>query len=267
VGTEPLASIAGRVALEPSAATECKDKRQPRFEEILVSARRNASQNSKEPPPPPQYTSAAVAPGKDGGFLLNNLGPGQYRFGTSFSAKYWYVRAITLPLVFASKTPGGLITARTMDAARDGVLLRFGSHLTNLTVTLAEGAASLRGHLNAAGNSSPSAGLFVYLLPAEKDQPDNVLRFYASPVNGDGSFTFDGVAPGLYHALVRTPDGRESQSESFLRSVEGKEERAALRHEAEGAKTDVELKPCQSLVDYQLPSAQSQPAGGTSAKP
>jgi hypothetical protein len=272
VNTEPLASIAGRVALEPSPAPECKDKRQPRFEEILVSARRNANQNSKEPPPPPQFTSAAVAPGKDGGFLLNNLGPGQYRFGTSFSAKYWYVRSITLPQTGAPQAQArsqqaSATAARTFDAARDGVSLRFGSHLTNLTVTLAEGAASLRGHLNAAGNSSPSAGLFVYLLPAEKDQPDNVLRFYASPVNSDGSFTFDGVAPGLYHALVRTPDGRESQSESFLRSVEGKEERAALRREAEGAKMDVELKPCQSLVDYQLPFAQTQSAGGASAKP
>ncbi|HZT58376.1 MAG TPA: carboxypeptidase-like regulatory domain-containing protein [Pyrinomonadaceae bacterium] len=272
VGTDPLASVAGRVVLEPSAAPECKDKPQPRFEEIFVAARRDANQNSKEPPPPPQFSSAAAAPGHEGGFLLNNLGPGQYHFGTSFNAKYWYVRAITLPQTPSAQTTPrpqqpSPTAARTIDAARDGVSLRFGSHLTNLTVTVAEGAASLRGHVGAAGGSSPSAGLFVYLVPAEREQPDNVLRFYAAPLDGDGGFSFDNVAPGIYHALARAPVGREGRVEGWLRSVEGREERASLRRAAEGAKTDVELKPCQSLVDYQLPFAQSQASGGTSAKP
>jgi len=272
VNTEPLASVSGRVVLESSPAPECREKRQPRFEEIFVSARRDANQNSKEPPPPRQFSSAAVAPGRDGGFILNNLGPGRYDFGTNFSARYWYVRAITLPQAPASQTPGKTQPAsptpvRTIDAARDGVSLRFGSHLTNLTVTLAEGAASLRGHLNAVEGEKSPAGLFVYLLPSEKDQPDNVLRFYATPVAADGSFEFDNIAPGLYRALVSAPAGHEGQVESWLRSAEGRDARAALRRDAVGAKTDVEVKPCRSVVDYQLSFPPAQAPGGPKGQP
>jgi hypothetical protein len=272
VNTQPLASVGGSVVLVPSAAPECKEKRQPRFEEVLVSARRAASDNSKEPPPPPQFSSAAVAAGKDGSFLLDKLGPGQYRFDTNFFTKYWYVRSLTLPQTPAAQTTGRpqpsnqAAAARAIDAAREGVSLRFGSVVKGLLVTLAEGAASVRGHVSGAGDKS-TAGLSVYLLPAEKDQGDNVLRFYAAPVAADGSFKLDDLAPGLYQTLVRAPGGREAQNESWLRSVEGKDERAMLRREAEGASTGVELKPCQSLVDYSLPLAPAQPTNPTAGKP
>lgn len=271
VNTSPLASVTGRVALEPSAAQECKDKPQPRFEEILVSARRDAKGDAQDSTPA-QFSSAAVAPGRDGSFLLDRLAPGQYHFGTSFSTRYWYVRSITLPPAPASKTtgrpqPAAATPARTIDAAREGVSLRFGSRVRDMIVTLAEGAASLRGHVAAQVGAKPAAGLFAYLVPAEKDQGDNVLRFYAAPVAADGSFALDRLAPGLYHAFVRTAGERETQDQSWLRSVEAKDERTRLRREADDVKTGLELKPCQSLVDYTLPSSTTQGAGSATLKP
>ncbi|PYS77876.1 MAG: hypothetical protein DMF66_08335, partial [Acidobacteria bacterium] len=272
INTELLASVGGRVALEQANAPECKDKRQPRFEEILVSARREVKENSKEPPLPPQFASAAGAPGKDGSFLLDRLGPGQYRFDTSFSAKYWYVRSVTLPPAPAAKTPGKTqainqaSAARMIDAAREGVSLKFGSRVRDLVVTLAEGAASVRGQLAAGAEKTP-AGLLVYLVPAEKDQGENVLRFFTAPVADDGSFTLGNLAPGLYWALVRTPGEREAQVESKLRTAEGREERASLRREGEEAKANVELKPCQNLVDYRLPFATTTPTNSPNSKP
>jgi uncharacterized membrane protein YgcG len=257
VNTNPLASIGGRVNLEQTSAPECREKRQPRFEEILVNARR-AAENSREPPPPPQFSSAAGAAAKDGSFHLDKLAPGQYRFDVSFNAKYWYVRSLMLPSAPASSAPGrsrpaAQATARAIDAAREGVSLKFGSRVRELTVTLAEGAASLRGHLAEGPGEKPPAGLFVYLIPAEKDQGENVLRFFAAPVSDDGGFALTNVAPGLYWALARTPV--DAQAESKLRTAEGRDERAALRRAGEDAKASVELKPCQNLVEYRLPFA------------
>lgn len=256
VNTNPLASVDGRVSLEPTSAPECKDKRQPRFEEILVDARR-AAENSREPPPPPQFSSAAGAPSKDGSFRLDKLGPGQYRFGVSFNAKYWYVRSLTLPPAPASSAPAARTRpavqtpARAIDAAREGVSLKFGSRVRDLTVTLAEGAASLRGQLTLGEGEKLPAGLFVYLVPAEREQGENVLRFFAAPVLEDGGFAFTNLAPGLYWTLARTPF--DAQDQSKLRTNEGRDERAGLRRAGEDAKASVELKPCQNVVDYRLP--------------
>ncbi|HYY94573.1 MAG TPA: carboxypeptidase-like regulatory domain-containing protein [Pyrinomonadaceae bacterium] len=263
VNTNPLASVNGRVSLEPTSAPECKDKRQPRFEEILVNARRAAPENSREPPLPPQFSSAAGAPAKDGSFRLDKLGPGRYRFDVSFNAKYWYVRSLTLPPAPASSAPAARTRpaaqtpARAIDAAREGVSLKFGSRVRDLTVTLAEGAASLRGHLAEGSGEKLPAGLFVYLVPAERDQGENVLRFFAAPVSDDGGFALTNVAPGLYWALARTP--LDAQDQLKLRTNEGRDERAGLRRAGEDAKASVELKPCQNVVDYRLPFSLTPP--------
>ena len=152
-----------------------------------------------------------------------------------------------------------------IDAAREGVSLRFGSRVTGLLVTLAEGAASVRGHVAAAEGEKLPSGLFVYLVPAEREQAENVLRFFAAPVGDDGSFALGNLPPGLYWALVRPPGERDAQAESRLRASEGREERARLRREGEDAKTGVELKPCQNLSDYRLPFTTTPPRTNSSS--
>jgi len=70
--TSPLATISGHVALEKSVAPECQNKRQPRFEELLISARRNVKKDSE--PQARGFAAASGTPGKSGDFFLNKLG-------------------------------------------------------------------------------------------------------------------------------------------------------------------------------------------------
>ena len=86
-------------------------------------------------------------------------------------------------------------------------------------------------------------------MPAEKENVDEVLRFYASPLNPDGKITLNNLAPGRYWLLTAPAlDGGLTK----LRLPDATETRAKLRREAEAVKTEIELKPCQNVVDYRL---------------
>src|SRR5947209_8423019 len=253
--TNPLASISGRVTLEPSRIEQCKDKRQPRFEEILLEATRSMKKGSQDALVLPQFSTAKGAPARNGEFLLTKLAPGQYRFDTRFNAKYWYLRAITLSSPKAV-TPAGKLqqttAAQTIDVARSGIVLKFGSRVAGVNFALAEGAATLRGRVAVSENEKPPQRLFAYLVPAEKDQGENLLRYFVTTTNDDGSFTLDNIPPGLYWILTRSNVESESQVASRLRLPEGAEERTRLRRDDEAAKSSLELKPCQNVNDYQL---------------
>ncbi|HKC63932.1 MAG TPA: carboxypeptidase-like regulatory domain-containing protein [Pyrinomonadaceae bacterium] len=260
--TNPLASISGRVTLEPSTLEQCKDKRQPRFEEILLSAERSVKKGSEVSLVLPQFSSAKGAPARNGEFLLSKLAPGQYRFDTRFSAKYWYLRAITLSSPTATKPAGKLqqtTVNQTIDVARSGVVVKFGSRVAGLNFALAEGAATLHGRASVSENEKPPQGLFVYLVPAEKDQGENVLRYFVTTISNDGSFTLGNLPPGLYWVLARSNVESESQVASQLRLPEGAEDRMKLRRDGEAAKSSLELKPCQNVSDYQLQSSVASP--------
>ena len=89
----------------------------------------------------------------------------------------------------------------------------------------------------------------MYLVPAEKESSDEVLRFYGAAVNPDGKITVNNLAPGRYLLLARTAlDGGFTK----LRVPDATETRAKLRREAEELKTEIELKPCQDVVEYGL---------------
>jgi hypothetical protein len=95
------------------------------------------------------------------------------------------------------------------------------------------------------------AGLHVHLIPADLELAKNVLRYHEATVNSDSSFQFTNIAPGLYLIIARLEPPAEldaARRPSAWDSIA----RAKLRREAEAAKTDVELKACQAMVDYQL---------------
>jgi hypothetical protein len=93
---------------------------------------------------------------------------------------------------------------------------------------------------------------YLHLVPAEREKADDVLRFFVTPVNDDRSFAVTNLPPGRYWLLIRNAGKPDSQSLTELRSPEEAEMRANLRREAEAAKVEVELKPCQNLDGYQL---------------
>ncbi len=182
ITTKPLGAISGRVVLEDSKAAECKGKRRPLFTETLVSAWHNEKDKAKDQPQFIWSLGAPSSPDKQGNISLRNLAPGQYYLFPRFSAKYWYLQSISLQ---ASVPPGPKSTQanREVDAARNWTTLKTGDRLSGLIIKLSEGAASLQGKVTVREGEQPPARLYVYLVPAEREKADDVLRFYAAPVD------------------------------------------------------------------------------------
>src|SRR6185503_15956891 len=109
-------------------------------------------------------------------------------------AKSWYVKSISL----ASST-----TKKTVDATRVWTTVNYGDRISELRITLAEGAASLSGNVALAEGEALPEKLFVYVVPAEKESGDEVLRFYGAAVNPDGKIAVNNLAPGRYWLLAR----------------------------------------------------------------
>jgi hypothetical protein len=232
--TEPLASVSGRVVLEEANKTECSGKQRPLFSETLVSAAQDESQPSDYQFP--LLLKAPAGADANGNVSLKNLPPGRYFFVPEFAAKYWYLQSITLP-----PPPG----AKPVDATRNWTTLKSGDRLSGLTITLAQGAASLSGQVvdNRADN------LLLYLVPAEKERAEDVLRFFGAAVGPDGKVALTNLPPGRYWSLVKS--NTEVLTDK-LRMPDQKELRASLRREAEAAKSAIDLKPCQHLTDFKL---------------
>lgn len=246
-----LASIRGRMVLEASNATECKSKRQPLFSETVLMTRRNEKSTPKEQL---AFTNrfAQSVPNQSGDFAMRNLAPGQFKVNVRFYAKYWYLRSILRenPATAPTRTAAA---SRPIDLARNGINLKFGERISGVTVTLGAGAASLRGIVKPAEGESLPARLYLHLVPAEKENADDVLRFFTTAVLADGKFAFNNLPPGRYWALARQVADSELQSDAAERAIEELDQRLKIRRAAEGAKNELEFKPCQNIVDYQLP--------------
>ena len=102
----------------------------------------------------------------------------------------------------------------------------------------------------AEGAELPS-GLGVYLVPAEREKALDVLRYFVTPVQADGKFAFNNLPPGRYLVLQQTLESATGTMEN-LRVPETSEARSKLRRSAENQKTELQLKPCQNLTEYQL---------------
>jgi hypothetical protein len=239
---QPLSSVTGRVVLEETKATECNDKQRPVFSETLIAAESGGIN-------PLQGTLRFFLPRSNaderGNVSLKNLLPGRYYFTTQHFARDWYLRSIAL-------TTG----VKPIDAARSWTTLKPGERLNGLTITLAQGAASLRGQIALSEGETLAEKLHVYLIPAEKDATEDPLRFYATAIAADGKVALDQVAPGRYLVLARVPTDESPLTK--LRSPDATAYRAKLRREAEAVKAEIELKPCQRVSDFKVRLTQQQ---------
>ena len=248
--TRPLATVTGELRLEESKLEVCKEKRRPAFDETLVAIQRNPKQTTKDQPQVPLYGAAQAVPDRTGNFALRNLEGGQYSFDVRYFGRYWYLRSITQKTSIAVSKDA---TANEMDATRSWLQLKAGDRLTGLRFTLAEGAASFSGQFEIAKNEQPPARLMLYLVPAEKESGDDVLRFFVARADADLSFLIDHVPPGRYRAITKTAAENESMSSATLRLPDAAATRAKIKREAEAAKIEIELKPCQNLSEYKMP--------------
>jgi Carboxypeptidase regulatory-like domain len=235
--TRPLATLTGRVVLEPTEPPECKGKRRPLFAEMMVTLRR-AEKDMQADLLPFYPTSNSASPDAKGSFALRNLFPGRYPPEPKFYARYWYLNSMMI-----NATP-------KIDAAANWSTLKLGAP-TDVTISLAAGAASIRGKLSGAKGAQLPSGLGIYLVPAEREKSADVLRYFVTSSEADSTFAFNNLPPGRYFAFTQTLDADAPTIEK-LRLPEAAETRAKLRRSAEAQKNNLELKPCQNITDYAL---------------
>jgi hypothetical protein len=245
-----LGSVSGRVVLQETKIAECTDKQHPLAYEAFVVASPRENEAAKQIPQMLQQLwslGERSRPDRDGSFLLKNLAAGEYHFGLGFHAPQWYVNSIT----FVPAVPNA--TAKSVDATRVWTNVKASERLANLTVTLVQGGASLRGMLVLGEGEQVPRGLFVYLVPAEREKANDVLRFFAAPVQSNGYIGFANVPPGRYW-IVAQP-GEETPTMPLttkIRLPNEAETRKRLRLDAEAAKNEIELKPCQTIDTFRL---------------
>jgi len=236
----PLSTISGKIALEPSAAKECQGKRPPLFAEMLVRMQKPETDKDKDDMQNLRFVLNSASPDANGAFQLRNVDPGKYQFEPRFYARYWYLQSIAT----TTATP----KPQKVDAAANWTTVKSGEQFSNLTITLAQGAASIRGRVVAPEGAASPATSSLYLVPAEPDKVNDVLRYFVSDVGDDQTFTFNNLPPGRYLTYLDAP----TTTLKKLRQPKAAPDRLKVRRGAETKKNEIELKPCQNLTDYQL---------------
>lgn len=234
------ASIAGAVMIEKpdDNSRKCVSNRESHIGELAVKARRDESSEKSELALPSLSDSSAVGvPNESGGFIIRNLRPGRHRIETQLPDENWYLKAMTMTPTTPAANP------------RNGLVVKAGDRITGLNLTVAFGAASLKGKVLTEKNT---VKLRVHLLPADLGAKDDVLRFSEALAENDRTFRFSNLAPGKYLIVVRAEPETEQTGLLPRRVAWDAAERAKLRKEAEATNVMIELKFCQHVTEYAL---------------
>ena len=253
-----LSSIAGAIILDAIKPEDTCDKRGSQLVETSISAPRDNPKKSGSPALSGMYAGFGGSMNNKGEFAVSNLEAGRYRLDIKLPTDSWYVRAIQLPAAPPQATPQPSsgppsgASSNQKNTWQGVVTIKDGERISGVSIQVGQDAASLRGRVASSkeGKVIP-AGLRVHLIPADQEQAGNVLRYSETTVNSDSSFQFTNIAPGHYRILSRVEPPAEADA-APRPSAWDSTARAKLRREAEAVKADVELKPCQAMVDYQL---------------
>jgi hypothetical protein len=260
----PLALIAGTIALDPIAPEAKCDKRASESIEILVQTLRDDSIKRSANLLATMFSAFSSSLSLKGDFSIRNLQPGRFRLSIKLPTDAWYVRAINLPTGPATQSDvGGADRIATPGQVRGAgplpkkfwpgtFTIKSGENLSGVSVLVGQDAAGLRGNLSTTPEGSAiTPDLRVHLVPAERDEAGNVLRYFEAPVESNGSFAFTNIAPGRYLIIPRLEP--QATTERVSRPVAlDPTGRATLRRDAETLNNIVELKPCQRVVDLEL---------------
>ena len=248
--------------LDPIKPEDKCDKRRSQLVETSIEAPRDDRKKSGSQALT-WFAGFGGAVNDKGEFFMRNLEAGRYRLEIKLPTESWYVRAINLtgaPLQPAPQPsppgPPSGASPNQRNPWQGVVTLKVGEPVSRVSIEVGQDAASLRGRVATSeeGTRIP-ASWRVHLIPADREQANHVLRYSEATVNSDSSFKFTNIAPGRYFIVSRVEPSVESDAAPRPAALDPTA-RAKLRREAELAKTEVELKPCQAVVDYRLkPSA------------
>ena len=237
----PNASIAGTVTLERASSEEkCGSSRESYLEETVVRVKRDDTSEKTDPPYSFYGATASSGLNDKGAFAIRNLRPGRHRIDTQLPNENWFLKTMTMTGATPANDP------------RNGITLKSGDRVAGLTITLATGAAGLKGKIAPAGDAGLPSRLRAHLVPAEPLAKDDPLRFAETLVESNGSFSFVNLAPGKYLITTREIPASEAPDEPARPVAWDAAERAKLLKEAEAAKVEVELKACQRASDFEL---------------
>lgn len=252
----PLASIEGRLVFENDPKAGCGKRRETAAQETIVFGRRYEPEKktniAAKTTPLPELSPSAInqvsvgAADAKGSFTLRNLPSGSYRIDPRPPASGWYVRSIALG---AAQT--ATARAASLVVARDGIILKSGERVSGLTVTITEGAASIRGRISVAAGQSLPPRMRLYLVPAERDSSENLLRFFEETVANDGTFVMSNLAPGRYWMIAQPAEESGSNSVKSIKSDSAF--RSKVLRDGEALKKEIAFKPCERTTDYDLP--------------
>jgi hypothetical protein len=252
-----LASISGHVVFENDPKLDCAKRRATARQETIITARRftappTSARNSKE--------TAADVP-----LLYNNIGrdagldeKSDFALKSLLRGNYWIVPQPPDPGWFVKSIEAGTKSTTAKSSAnipRDGVAVGPGERVSNINVTLTDGAATLKGRVTLQKGEQLPARLRFYLVPAEKESSEDVLRFFEVGVQRDGTFSIGNITPGRYLAITRPA---EEVDATTIKSVKRD---APFRNDILKAATTLNgqttLKPCEQNGEYEFPLATS----------
>lgn len=244
----PLGSIAGRIVIEPSTTTCAQPSKISLAETALAAHPEDKPRQENIPITKPP--GSETVPDDKGEFIITRLHAQRYRLELQPPHANLYVKSIAATAPSKPTTATKPAPVAPNDSARDGVTLKQGERLSGVTITLAAGAASLRGRYVAQEEPAKlPARLRVHLLPAEAASLDDVLRYHETLARSDGQFAFDHLAPGKYLLVARRVADEEATDRPRSPLAADNAERAKLRKEAGAVKHEIELQPCQQLQD------------------
>jgi hypothetical protein len=254
----PLASISGTIKLEPNSTEVKCNRRESQLIETLIELPRD------DPKKLPNKVLATMLGGLgntldlNGDFSMRNLEAGVYRPKFKLPTDTWYLRSIDVPATRNVSTPtrpsdpAARTTTAPATVAWQGTLnVKPGEKISGILVTVGQDAAGVRGSLlTQSGGSALPPNLRVHLVPADRENAGNLLRYFESEVDNNGGFTLSNLAPGRYFVLPRvepTPDLKVARPAFWNTGT-----RAILRREAEAFNSVLELKPCQQMSELTL---------------
>jgi hypothetical protein len=242
---EPLASISGRVVIEPLpklTKTDCRNRQPAEPREIFLAAIATDDKKSENTLSLYLGEASVTAPNNKGEFAIRSIAAGNYRLDVRLPGEDLYLKSI--------KVAPATQESKSADVARNGAKVKAGERIRGLTITASEGAAGLRGRVVVGESRKPPRGkMRVFAVPAEKESADEVLRYAEAEVDHEGAFALTNLAPGKYW-LVARETGDESAELGRRPLAWDAGGRQGLRFEAEALKKSIELAVCQRVEDY-----------------
>jgi hypothetical protein len=238
-----MAAIDSQVKIESDPKLNCGRRRDTALRETMITLRRSRPEekpNTKEKPVDLPETSASPfenAPNEKGEVRFRSLLPGIYRFEVRPPAAGWYLKNLSL----GKPEP---------NIARNGIAVKQGDRISSVTITIAEGGASLRGRVTAAEGQTLPPNVRLYLAPAERESSDNPLRFFEAAVANDGTFAVGYIAPGRYWLVTEAAEPSGPDAVKSTRTDAGL--RARILRDATALNKEITFKPCERTADYEF---------------